>query len=268
MDSSTYVIRGGLEGREHLQVLSRVMWPGTSALFDRIGIAQDANCLDVGCGSGDVAIALAQRAPRRRTLGVDIDEVKISMAIVDSATATNPNVEFRVGNIFDTPTDSERFDVVYVRFVLTHLPNPLAALQTLSQWLNPGGVLITEDIDFSGHFCHPESAAFNRYVDWYSTAVRQRGCDPDIGPKLPSLLSQAGFTHVDINVKQPAGSDNEAKQITPITLEAIAESVLSANLTTLQLLGDTVTELYDFANDPTTVMSIPRIVQAWGTWPG
>jgi SAM-dependent methyltransferase len=199
---------------------------------------------------------------------VDIDEVKISMAVADSATTANPNVEFRVGNIFDTPTDSERFDVVYVRFVLTHLPNPLAALQSLTQWLNPGGVLITEDIDFSGHFCHPESAAFDRYVDWYSTAVRQRGCDPDIGPKLPSLLSQAGFTNVDINVVQPAGLDNEAKQITPITLEAIAESVLAANLTTLQLLDDTVTELYDFANDPTTVMSLPRIVQAWGTWPG
>jgi ubiquinone/menaquinone biosynthesis C-methylase UbiE len=267
VDSSTYVIRGGLEGRERLRVLSRVMWPGTSALFDRIGIAQDANCLDVGCGSGDVAIALAQRASQGRTVGVDIDEAKIDLAIADGSTSTIPNVEFRVGNIFDAPTDSELFDVVYVRFVLTHLPDPLAALQSLTQRLNPGGVIITEDIDFRGHFCHPESAAFNRYIDWYSTAVRQRGCDPDIGPRLPSLLSQAGFTHVDINVVQPAGSDNEAKQITPITLEAIAESVLAANLTTPQLLSETVDELYEFANDPTTVMSIPRIVQAWGTWP-
>lgn len=244
------------------------MWPGTSALFDRIGIAPDTNCLDVGCGSGDVTIALAQRAPHGRTVGVDIDETKIQLAIADRSTAATPNVEFRVGNIFDAPTDSEPFGVIYVRFVLTHLPDPLAALQSLTQWLNPGGVIITEDIDFRGHFCHPESAAFDRYIDWYSTAVRQRGCDPNIGPRLPSLLSQAGFTNVDINVVQPAGCDNEAKQITPITLEAIAESLLAAHLTTPQLLGDTVDELYEFAADPTTVMSIPRIVQAWGTWPG
>jgi ubiquinone/menaquinone biosynthesis C-methylase UbiE len=268
VSDSTYVIRGGLEGRERLRVLSRVMWPGTSALFDRIGIVQDANCLDVGCGSGDVTILLAQRAPNGRTVGVDIDEAKVQLAIADSSTAANSNVEFRVGNIFDTPTDSDLFDVVYVRFVLTHLPDPLAALQSLTRWLNPGGVLITEDIDFRGHFCHPESDAFNQYIDWYSTAVRRRGCDPDIGPRLPSLLSQAGFSQVDINVVQPAGSDNEAKQISPITLEAIAESVLAAHLTTPERLSEVVDELYQFANDPTTVMSIPRIVQAWGTWPG
>jgi SAM-dependent methyltransferase len=268
VDSSTYVIRGGLEGRERLRVLSRVMWPGTSALFDRIGIAQNATCLDVGCGSGDVTIELAQRAPYGRTVGVDIDETKIQLAIADISAAAHPNVEFRVGNIFDAPTGSERFDVIYVRFVLTHLPDPLAALQSLTQWLNPGGAIITEDIDFRGHFCHPESAAFERYIDWYSTAVRQRGCDPDIGPRLPSLLSQAGFVSVDMSVVQPAGCNNEAKQMAPITLEAIAASVLAAELTTPQLLGDTVDELYEFANDPTTVMSIPRIVQAWGTWPG
>lgn len=267
MDSSTYVIRGGLEGRERLRVLSQVMWPGTSALFERIGIAPDANCLDVGCGSGDVTNALARLAPRGRTVGVDYDETKIQLAIADGATDVIPNLEFRVGDVFDAPADSERFDIVYVRFVLTHLPDPLAALQSLTQWLAPGGVIITEDIDFRGHFCHPESAAFDRYIDWYTTAVRLRGCDPNIGPRLPSLLSQAGLTNVDMNVVQPAGFDNDAKQISPMTLEAIAESVLAAQLTTPQLLGDTVDELYEFANDPATVMSIPRIIQAWGTWP-
>ncbi len=266
MDSSTYVIRGGLEGRERLRMLSRVMWPATSALFDRVAIAPDANCLDVGCGSGDVTIALAQRAPQGRTVGVDLDETEIQLAIDDSSTSGVPNVEFRVGNVLDAPTDSERFDVIYVRFVLTHLPDPLAALQALTQRLAPGGAIITEDIDFRGHFCHPDSAAFDRYIDWYSSAVRGRGCDPDIGPRLPSLLLQAGLAGIDMHVVQPAGCNNEAKQITPITLEAIADSVLAAQLTTPQILGETVDELYEFANDPTTVMSIPRIVQAWGTW--
>jgi SAM-dependent methyltransferase len=266
VDSSTYVIRGGLEGRERLRVLSRVMWPATSALLDRIGIAPGANCLDVGCGSGDVTNELARLAPLGRTVGVDLDETKIQLAIADGAIGVIPNVEFRVGDVFDAPNDSERFDVIYVRFVLTHLPDPLAALQSLTQRLAPGGVVVAEDIDFRGHFCYPESAAFDRYVDWYSTAVRNRGCDPDIGPRLPSLLSQAGLTNVDMNVVQPAGRDNEAKLITPITLEAIAESVLAAQLATPQLLGDTVGQLYELASDSTTVMSLPRIVQAWGTW--
>ena len=63
MTTPHYVIRGGLEGRERLRVLSRVMWPTTNALLDRIGIAPDARCLDLGCGGGDVTVLLAARVP-------------------------------------------------------------------------------------------------------------------------------------------------------------------------------------------------------------
>jgi hypothetical protein len=46
----TYVIRGGLEGRERLRALARVLWPTTSALVDRMQLAPTARCLDLGCG--------------------------------------------------------------------------------------------------------------------------------------------------------------------------------------------------------------------------
>jgi hypothetical protein len=38
-EAAHYVIRGGLEGRERLRVMSRVMHPTTSSLFDRVGVA-------------------------------------------------------------------------------------------------------------------------------------------------------------------------------------------------------------------------------------
>lgn len=46
---STYIMRGGPEGRERLRLVTRVMAPATTALLDRVGVADDANCLDVGC---------------------------------------------------------------------------------------------------------------------------------------------------------------------------------------------------------------------------
>ena len=63
MAIESYVIRGGLEGRERLRVLARVMWPTTESLFARVGIAGDARCLDLGCGGGDVSAALATLVP-------------------------------------------------------------------------------------------------------------------------------------------------------------------------------------------------------------
>jgi 2-polyprenyl-3-methyl-5-hydroxy-6-metoxy-1,4-benzoquinol methylase len=60
--TKTYVIRGGVEGRERLRVLARVMWPTTEALLARVGTPRDARCLDIGCGGGDVTVELARRA--------------------------------------------------------------------------------------------------------------------------------------------------------------------------------------------------------------
>ena len=46
MERDHYVIRGGVEGRERLRILARVMRPTTLSLFDRVGIDMGMVCLD------------------------------------------------------------------------------------------------------------------------------------------------------------------------------------------------------------------------------
>jgi len=57
-DSAHYVIRGGLEGRERLRLLARVMQTSSMALFDRLGCRDGLACVDVGCGGGDATFEL------------------------------------------------------------------------------------------------------------------------------------------------------------------------------------------------------------------
>jgi 2-polyprenyl-3-methyl-5-hydroxy-6-metoxy-1,4-benzoquinol methylase len=45
-----YVIRGGIEGRERLRLISRVLQPSTNAFLDLVGVSEGLRCLDVGCG--------------------------------------------------------------------------------------------------------------------------------------------------------------------------------------------------------------------------
>jgi SAM-dependent methyltransferase len=247
-------------------VLARVMAPTTEDLFDIVGIPADASCLDVGCGGGDVTLTLARRAHAGRTAGVDLDEEKIALARAEAAAAGVTNVEFGTGDVM-APADGARHDVVYVRFLLTHLPDPAAALARIVDRLAPGGVLLVEDIDFRGHVCHPPNEAFDRYVELYCAAVHGRGCDPNIGPRLPGLLVDAGLEDVGVRVVQPAGIEGEVKLISPITLEAIADAVLAAGLETEERLHRTVDDLYAFAATPGTFLALPRIVQAWGRAP-
>ena len=123
---------------------------------------------------------------------------------------------------------------------------------------------IVEDIDFSGCFVHPPSKAFDRYHEIYCSAVRKRGGDPNIGPRLPLLLKDAGFQNVDVMVVQPMGLEGEVKLLGPMTMEAIADAAIAEQLTTSEEAAKIVTALYDYAVDISTLAGTPRIVQTWG----
>jgi SAM-dependent methyltransferase len=264
MPEQHYVIRGGVAGRERLRLLARVMRPTTLGLLERIGIRPGMKCLDVGCGGGDVAFDLARMVgPAGKIVGVDLDETKLALAREEAAAQQLGNVEFRRAEIGADDWQPE-FGVVYARFLLTHLPDPLSALKKLHQALAPGGILVVEDIDFRGSFCHPSSPAYECYVELYTQAVQRTGADPNIGPRLPGLLQDAGCERVQLNVVQPAGLEGEVKLVAALTLENIADHVIRVGLASRAEVDQVIAELYEFARDPRTVIGLPRVVQAWG----
>jgi hypothetical protein len=72
-------------------------------------------------------------------------------------------------------------------------------------------MIVIEDTDFSGSFCYPISAAYERYKEMYQELVQRRGGDPNIGAKLPAMFLRAGMKAVGLNVIQPAHIRGEAK---------------------------------------------------------
>lgn len=268
-----YIIRGGSAGRERLRLLSRVMSQATSRLLDRVGTRPGLSYLDMGCGGGDVTIELARRAgPSGRVIGEDIDTVKLALAEEEAKAQGFPHILFRYASVYEDPSQTlaeqnPAFDFIYVRFLLTHLPNPRTALSRLVARLKPGGVLVVEDIDFSGHLCYPEHPAFRSYHELHIESMHRRGGDPYIGPKLPGMLHAAGLCDVRVNIEQPVGMNGEVKLVPAITMENIGEAVLADGLCTKAELANIVRQLHQLAHDETTVTGMPRIVQTWGTAP-
>lgn len=266
-DASHYAIRGGIEGRERLRTLSRVMHASTSALLDRLNLGDGLTCLDVGCGGGDTTIHLARRvAPSGRAVGADIDETKLALAREEARALGVTNVEFRSLDV-RVAADPQPFDVVYARFLLTHLSDPAGAVSAFYRHVRPGGFVAVVDIDFTGSFAYPPSAAHARYLELYCAVVHARGGDPDIGPRVPLLLEQGGFEQVEVNIVQPAGIRGEAKLINALTMENIADAVLHDGLATREEIDGLVRELYACAADPRTITGLPRVVEAWGRRP-
>jgi len=240
------------------------MAPSTRALLAEAGVPAGAACLDLGCGGGDVALELARAAgPAGRVLGVDLDPVKIDIARAESAEAGVSNVAFETCDL--TAWEPEgTFDVVYARFLLTHLARPADLLRAMRRHVRPGGAMIVEDIDFRGHFAEPPCPALDRFVELYTKSVRGRGADPNIGPRLPGLLRDSGFESVQMRLVHPAALEGGVKLLTCVTLESISGAVLADGLATADELRETLRDLGEFARDPHTVLGGPRVFQAWG----
>src|SRR5205807_229665 len=97
-----YVIRGGREGYDRLQLLARERWPETSALLERVGLSSAMRVVDVGCGSGDVTLEMARLVGRNgHVTGIDMDEVKLDLARRVAAERGLENIQFQACNVND-----------------------------------------------------------------------------------------------------------------------------------------------------------------------
>jgi SAM-dependent methyltransferase len=91
--------------------------------------------LDVGCGSGG-ALGVAQ------ALGWQVAGVEMDEAAAKKARRFSQRVH--AGDLLGAPFAPGEFDCVTAFHVLEHVPDPVAALRRMLEWLAPGGLLIVE----------------------------------------------------------------------------------------------------------------------------
>jgi ubiquinone/menaquinone biosynthesis C-methylase UbiE len=259
-----YTIRGGEEGRKRLQIISRILQPTTLNLLQRAGIREGMDCLDVGCGGGDVTLEMAGLVgPEGNVVGIDMDDMKLRLAQQDAEQRRLRNVTFRSGDARQLEEESS-YDVVYARALLTHLSSPGTVVEKMFRAARQGGAVVVEDVDLSGQFCYPKCRAFERYVELNREVMRRRGGDPDIGPKLPALLLSAALQDVQIGLVQPVFMKGQDKLIFQVTMEAISDAVIAEGLASKAEINSIIDELDNFARNAQTVMGTPRIFQTWG----
>ena len=96
--------------------------------------------LEIGCGTGSLAIALAEAVPGGEVVGVDIDPKALAIA---ASKRGADRVRWMRGDATDLPVDAGVFDIVAISLVMHHLmpkQQPEALRQAIKA-LRPGGVL-------------------------------------------------------------------------------------------------------------------------------
>ena len=122
---------------------------GTAA---RVKLPAGGKCLDVGCGSGALAIAVAKRKPRAQVIGIDrwgAEYASFSKTLCErNAKAEGvTNTTFRQGDATHLDFPDETFDAVVSNYVYHNIPGERQKylLETL-RTLKKGGTFALHDI--------------------------------------------------------------------------------------------------------------------------
>ena len=257
-----YVLKGGKPGYDRLLLLARERWPDTRALLERAGLSAGMRCIDIGCGGGEVTMAIARMvAPGGTVAGVDTDEVTLGLARQAAAQRGLGNVQFTALDVRDWD-EPGGYDAVYARFLLHHVSQPDSLLRRMWAAVAEGGVLIAEDADFDGWCCDPLNEGFEFFLDAYRQVLARRGGDHATGRKLYRCFLAAGIAHPEITLVQPV-HQGEAKMLAWSTLDAAADAIVSEGIATPDQVTAALTSLRQFTDDPGTLICGPRVFQLW-----
>jgi len=103
------------------------------------------------------------------------------------------------------------------------------------------------------------------FVELYTEVVRRGGGDADLGRQLPAIALAAGLGDVRWNVFQPVHASGPHKHMTAVTMERIRPAVLRHGLATNEEIDSVIGGMHAFAEDSSTLVGMPRMVQVWGT---
>lgn len=141
--------------------------------------------LDIGCGNGNIALALGSLG--HEVVGVDIDADSIQIA-----TARNPfkHVSFRQTDVASMSL-TDTFDALVCSEVLEHLPDPDSLVASAHRLLRPGGRLIVTVPNGYG----PRELLMTRPMQW----MHQRG----LASVLHTIKRGFGYSNTTLQSANP-----------------------------------------------------------------
>ncbi|HVB34725.1 MAG TPA: methyltransferase domain-containing protein [Patescibacteria group bacterium] len=147
--------------------------------------------LDMGCGTGTLAIMAKRAAPQASIAGIDADPAAIAIARKKAAREALP-IEFHVGMAQQLPYRDRSFDRVLSTLFFHHLPHSgkQAALAEIARVLAPGGEAHVADFGLPANRLMLACFSLIRKLDGMETT------EDNVMGRLPEMISQAGLASV------------------------------------------------------------------------
>jgi SAM-dependent methyltransferase len=252
---SKYILPHELAGEEQrLALMSALLDPAECAQIVRLGIRPGWRCLELGCGNGSIARALAKLvAPTGSVVASDIDLRYVADLRV-------PCLEVRHIDILQDVMEESCYDLVVARALLHHLTPAGKALEQMVKALKPGGTLLSVEPDMLAcTVTEPDSMRmfWQGWLKWSADA----GIDYFVGRKIPAWLDSLGLKDIageGHTAQFNGGSDWATYWIE--TMRILAPSVLKSGYISQKMLEG----FHARYQDPHYWTSVTTFTANWG----
>lgn len=161
-------------------------------LTELMNLQPGQSVLDVGCGTGDDARAMANLVSGGLVVGIDN-----SQAMIDEAKQRGGalNVQFECMNAMALPYPDARFDACRADRSLMHVPDAGKVLSEMRRVTKPGGMVVVFEVDFETLTIDADDRLLARKIGHTWCDGFKNGW---LGRRMPRLFDELGLTDIRV----------------------------------------------------------------------
>lgn len=142
-NSDSIAFWSGAQGEKWSRLQKRIdamLGPFGCKARERLAIKRGEHGLDVGCGTGDTSLELADAVgPEGSVTGIDVSRPMLQKATARASTIPELNLRFIEADAQTHDLPAGRFDFLFSRFGVMFFGDPVAAFANLRSAARPGG---------------------------------------------------------------------------------------------------------------------------------
>jgi len=182
MPQDDYTFGDSELAERRLELLGTTFQDTTRDFLRAAAPMEPALAVDLGSGPGHTTVLLRDTLRPKLTVAIDFSEAYV--AATAARVGDEPGVEVLEADVLELP-ERVGADVIFVRMLLTHLRDPLGAVDLWLERLAPGGVLLLEEVES----IETEEPALARYLALQREMLEANGNRLEIGPRLDAELA-------------------------------------------------------------------------------
>ena len=194
-----------------LRVLSEVFAESSRPFLRAAAPDKPGLAVDVGCGPGYTTRLVADVLRPLRTVGIDRSEAFIT----EARRAGGNDVSYMVHDAASVPFPVGPADLIYARFVATHLSDPTTTIRGWAAQLVKGGRLLLDEVEAIS----TANRVLSRYLTILTALLDHQRNTLYIGPTLSNISAPGLLTSKIDTVRRLRVPDRRAATMFRLNLE-------------------------------------------------